>query len=1477
MHFLLRASRACVLFLLILPFACLAQARAPGEVPVAKAGVLDLAGWNFERDGSVLLAGEWSLDWRQFGEPRLPAGHRESAGVPVEVPGAWHGLMVGGTPLGSNGYGTYRLDIPCTSALGLSLFIPNQHSALRLYVNGREVAHQGVPGTSADNTQPAVGQQYVPLGDAACPLQVTAHVSNFDHRRGGLVRAMELGSTVQMQNRRELGLARDTAALVGVGLMGVLPILFFIWRRKERAPLYLGLYCLSTAVVIALTGERVLLPWLAPLGWNIYLKLLFVNLWGGLVLFALFVHALYPVEFREKPRRAIQLAGAAAVLMVVLTPARIFTLAIPALSVSAVLMGSYLVYVLLKAGKQGRLSPFILLGGLAAIVIAITHDIVYFRTLQSGYWTPIGFLVFALAPGITLARRMSRALAAEELRGIEQRDRTNLLVRATKAGLLDWDAIANVVSYSDRYKEMLGYPADTEASALPPFNDLVHPDEREHVRQSFLEELRDRSVRGATRYHRSLDYRMRRADGAYIWVHAEGIALIGDDGKTLRFICSFIDISDSKRHEIAMSNQAKFIADLFDTVPIGMALRDTDSRYLIVNKAWEQYVGVGREEVIGKTLRERAPADEVALIEALDREVLALGPGATVGPRENTFRGRRYAQSRTAMADSEGKIIGVLIASVDIHEKYLAEQALAVERERLQLLVRATKAGFGDWDAQSDVVSYTARFKEMLGYPGDTDTAAWPSIFDMMHPEDREASREQFRRMIRRKNSSEPEQEPGEAMSYRLRRADGSYIWIHAEGISQVDEQGRTKRFITSYLDVTAFHEQEEALRAQVELTRTEQRRLDLVVRGARVGIVDWDGKTHETYYSPRFREIRGYAPDADTADWPDYFKVMIHPEDQERVIQRWVPFIRGKGPEGPRGEFYSPEEYRLLRADGSYVWVQVSGIAVRDEAGFVLRWIAAIIDVSERRAQDQALRASLDQVAAQAAQLELQNEALLENVRLREEVERIARHDIKTPLNSIIAVPRLLREERRLTKEADELLGIVERAGYRILSMVNLSLDLYKMEQGSYIFRPDAVDLVELFDKVAVDIHSHAASKNVNLRVKSSASRACAWAEELLCYSLIANLLKNAVEASPEGSVVTVAIEAIEAIEANEATEDSGSVALHIHNVGVVPASIRENFFVKYATAGKASGTGLGTYSARLMARVQDGDVTMRTSATEGTTLSVVLRAAPAGKVPAIVRHASERQDSQPLALASLPALKILLVDDDEFNLLIVRRFLPCPPLKVSTAFNGRVALEMAMEEEPDVVFMDLDMPIMGGLEAIGKLREQELSSGRKRCFAVVLSSHDDEETRARCLASGFDHYLTKPVTRDLIQQTLLDHSATVQPAASSGVSQAQRAPSTVQVDPDIADLLTDFLASRNQILDAMDQAVLTDDREGLRRGAHQLAGSLAVYGFQWGADASRSLELQAQTLAPQQAQEFIQAVRLHLQTAAIVVRHEK
>src|SRR5262249_35674160 len=135
--------------------------------------------------------------------------------------------------------------------------------------------------------------------------------------------------------------------------------------------------------------------------------------------------------------------------------------------------------------------------------------------------------------------------------------------------------------------------------------------------------------------------------------------------------------------------------------------------------------------------------------------------------------------------------------------------------------------------------------------------------------------------------------------------------------------------------------------------------------------------------------------------------------------------------------------------------------------------------------------------------------------------------------------------------------------------------------------------DLAELARKVAADLEGQAASKNVALKLRQSGG-SVARAEELLCYSMLANLVKNAVEATPEYGVVSVTVEGA-----------GDTVAVHVHNPSPVPEAIRARFFDKYQSSGKSAGLGLGTYSARLMARVQEGDLTMHTSEAEGTTVS--------------------------------------------------------------------------------------------------------------------------------------------------------------------------------------------------------------------------------------------------------------------------------
>jgi len=903
------------------------------------------------------------------------------------------------------------------------------------------------------------------------------------------------------------------------------------------------------------------------------------------------------------------------------------------------------------------------------------------------------FLTIVFANVFSYVSETQRGREAEQEQLLElERDRLALLVHATQAGFTDWDTKVNVVIYSERFKEMLGYPSDFDTSAWRSFFDLMHPDDHPRVRVVFRDLMRAKRKPGLQPPGEPLEYRLLRNGGGHVWVKAASLAQVDAAGRIRRFITSFQDISTYRSTADALRDQLKFSADVFDALPMGLAMRDLEGRYVFVNRTWEEYVGARREDVIGKRVHDRSPKEEADAVEAEDQAALARGPGAPLELKDLHYGGKRFMLTRTVLTDANGAPRGVLVGSLDTTERMRMEEALA-----------------------------------------------------------------------------------------------------------------------------------------------GEQRRAALIVRAANVGILDWDGANRTVYYSPRFREILRYPPDADTSGWPDYFE-MVHPEDRERVQKQFREHIRGGAGEGAAEDVHELIQYRLRRADGSYVWVEAFGASVRDARGFASRFIASINDISERRFQEEALRSA---------------------VRLREEVERMSRHDLKTPIASVIAMSRLMRESGKLRREDDELLGSIERAGYRVLNMVNLSLDLFRMEQGSYEFRPRPVDLAEVARRVAGDLESQAASKGVVVRVQATGART-AHAEELLCYSMLANLIKNAIEAAPDDGEVTVSVEAL-----------GDTLLTHVHNAGAVPEAVRSRFFQKYATAGKSGGIGLGSYSARLLARVQQGEISLHSSAAEGTTVSIKLALAPAAAPPGPVLPAVKGKNTSFKAPSG--KRRVLVVDDDEFNRMVLRRFLPSPPFEVEVAVNGRAALDAARRNWPDAVLLDLEMPVMDGYEAAAKLREMEREGGRKRCTIVAISSNDEDAIIRRALAAGCDHYQVKPAPRETLLRLLAGDGSPPRVAPEP----VDAAPGdAVELDPDLEAALPAFLASRAQALDEMPQALDAGDRARFKRLAHRLAGSFTLYGFRWAAGQCKALERAAAAGEPGELRKGAAAVRAHLDVVKVRIR---
>jgi len=446
---------------------------------------------------------------------------------------------------------------------------------------------------------------------------------------------------------------------------------------------------------------------------------------------------------------------------------------------------------------------------------------------------------------------------------------------------------------------------------------------------------------------------------------------------------------------------------------------------------------------------------------------------------------------------------------------------------------------------------------------------------------------------------------------------------------------------------------------------------------------------------------------------------------------------------------------------------------------------------------------------------------ALRQAARLKEDVERILRHDLRGALSGVIGLPRLVRTEADLAPEHAEMLKAVEQAGFRMLQMLNLGLDLYKMEQGVFVYEPAAVNLAAVLRDVAAEIQEPARSRNVPLvlqfegRAMEEDDCLVVMADPLLCHCMASNLARNALEASPSGAAVTLA-----------AVRDQGHGSLVVHNMGAVPKELRGRFFQKYATAGKAHGTGLGAYSARLMARTMGGDIDWDSDEERGTRIEVRLPLEPEqadsqGESACAPEPSAAVAHDAPEAAGRV--LRVLVVDDDLQAGMLLKRELQALGHEAELASHGAEALSRFAPGSFQLVLMDKEMPVMDGLEACGHIRRMEQESGAAPTHLVALTGHDAREVHEQLLQAGFSRTMRKPLTREALHDLLRE----------AGLPEGQGEVTVCEVEADMRELLEQLLENLAAELAAMPGQVQARDFEALRKAGHKRKGTCRAYGL--------------------------------------------
>ena len=390
---------------------CFAGYAAPAgaAAPRAEGGTLDLSGWNFERDGTVPLAGEWMF----YGGRLLPpdTDWQRVAGLPVQVPGTWNYYPEESGMKGGQGYATYRLNIRLPDGdEPFALHIPNILTAYKLWANGRELASAGRVAIEASQSRAEQTPRIVILQRGARTVELVLQVSNYEHRKGGIRQNLTVGTSQTLIAAQMKKTAITMIVLGSLLIIGFYHIGLYALRRQEGFTLYFGLLCLFVAARISVTGEAILLQWL-PLGWEIGMKIDYISFALSGVAGYAYIYRLFPGEASKAFMRAALISGGALALLALSTPSIVYTKLLGGYQLYIFVVCVYSLYVMALACWRKRESAAFAMTGILAFAVTVVHDmLMYNEWLQSTELVPFGLYFFILMQALIISGRFSGAL-----------------------------------------------------------------------------------------------------------------------------------------------------------------------------------------------------------------------------------------------------------------------------------------------------------------------------------------------------------------------------------------------------------------------------------------------------------------------------------------------------------------------------------------------------------------------------------------------------------------------------------------------------------------------------------------------------------------------------------------------------------------------------------------------------------------------------------------------------------------------------------------------------------------------------------------------------------------------------------------------------------------------------------------------------------------------------------------------------------
>ena len=774
----------------------------------------------------------------------------------------------------------------------------------------------------------------------------------------------------------------------------------------------------------------------------------------------------------------------------------------------------------------------------------------------------------------------------------------------------------------------------------------------------------------------------------------------------------------------------------------------------------------------------------------------------------------------------------------------LLAHELQKTNERLDCALAAGNIGVWEWHVDGDLFLADTRAAQLHGLTAESDRTL-DAFLGRIHPDDQAAVRDAIARC---RDSAIPY-----AVSYRVPLDGGQLRHVQAHG-KVLSAPQAALQLVGVCTDVTAAQE-----------AHAKIRKLSLVASKTRHSVIIADANGHSEWANEAFTELTGYTQAEVLGKKPG--ELLQGPRTDPQTIALIGNRLRER-------QTVSVELLNYSKSGREY-WISLEIDPVFDDDGRLVNFIATQSDITLAKQREADLRLAIDE----AQRANHTKSKFLANIS----------HEIRTPLNGILGFADLLvRGGARISpEEHDEYLQTIHSSGRHLLALINDVLDLSKIEAGQLQVESIPCAPQEIIAETVSSFRAAAAGKSISLDFRCDAPFAASIrTDPHRLKQLLLNLIGNAVKFTDQGCVLVVA-------HINHHAPRP-ELVVEVRDTGVgIPQDKLEAVFQPFVQADDSvtrrfGGTGLGLSISRKIALALGGDLTVSSTVGRGSTFTARIVAEDAiVEVKPAIAAAPAPPAAAPPARKTFPqtqelaGLNVLVVDDGDTNRKLIRLLLERSGARVQQAENGQIAIDLAERTPFDLIFMDMQMPVMDGYTATRVLRERGFTAP-----IIALTAHAMKGSREQCELAGCSGYLSKPINPDQLFQALAEQAVgkknpVATPDAGCTLTAARASAAVIDAAPirsqlptsdaDFREIVVEFLDTLEGKLSQMAAAWDQGDCGELAQLAHWLKGAGGTVGFTCFTAPAADLEQVAKSGNLKAAESHLDSLRA-LQTRIVV-----